>query len=95
MRLLLVTILVATTAWLALLAHASPPDPTWESGVYDGADYDDVILLATALTGPHEPPPLPFIASIPRLVGVLFHPDATGPATPVLPAFRTRAPPLA
>ncbi len=92
MRLLLVTILAATVAWLAPLAHASPPDPTWEGGVYDGADYDDVILLATSLTGPHELPPLPLVASVPRLIGIVSHPDATGPAAPVLPAPQSRSP---
>src|SRR5438309_4354819 len=25
------------------LAHASPIDPTWVAGIYDAADYDDVI----------------------------------------------------
>ena len=34
--------------WLvgvATLADASPPDPLWLSGVYDGADADDAIAL--------------------------------------------------
>ncbi len=81
MRLLLV-ILAATVAWLAPLAHASPPDPTWEGGVYDGADYDDVILLATSLTGPHELPPLPLVASVPRLIDPQ-HDRMTSRADPV------------
>jgi hypothetical protein len=32
---------------LPLLAQASPPDPTWLPGIYDDADYDDVIGLLT------------------------------------------------
>jgi hypothetical protein len=28
-------------------AHASPPDPTWIAGIYDAADYDDVVGLLT------------------------------------------------
>ena len=41
--------------WLALLvivpvtlAHASPPDQTWLAGVYDEADFDDVVGLLTS-----------------------------------------------
>jgi len=30
------------------LAHASPPDPTWVPGVYDQADFDDVVDLLTS-----------------------------------------------
>ena len=31
------------------LAHASPPDPVWIAGIYDGGDLDDLILAATSL----------------------------------------------
>jgi hypothetical protein len=31
-------------AGIAPLAHASPPDPTWIAGLYDDADFDDVVL---------------------------------------------------
>jgi hypothetical protein len=40
----LVMILGGTTA---LLAYASPSDPTWIAGIYDNADYDDVFALVT------------------------------------------------
>jgi hypothetical protein len=30
------------------LAHASPPDQTWLAGVYDQADFDDVVCLLTS-----------------------------------------------
>jgi hypothetical protein len=36
---------------LVPLAHASPPDPTWIPGLYDDADYDDVVGLVTDGTG--------------------------------------------
>jgi hypothetical protein len=29
------------------LAYASPPDETWVAGIYDAADYDDVVSLLT------------------------------------------------
>ena len=44
--LLLGLVLLALTP----LAHASPPDQTWLGGLYDDADYDDVVVLVTAGT---------------------------------------------
>jgi len=35
---------------LAAFAHASPPDETWQPGVYDDADFDDVIDLIVSLS---------------------------------------------
>ncbi len=36
---------------LAVLAHASPPDPDWLGGLWDNGDYDDIILLVTSGVG--------------------------------------------
>jgi len=36
---------------LSLLAYASPPDPSWVRGVYDHADFDDVVCLIIANAG--------------------------------------------
>ena len=33
---------------LVAFAHASPPDETWLSGIYDDADFDDVVTLVTS-----------------------------------------------
>ncbi|SRR5712691_3784485 len=33
---------------LTALAYATPPDQTWMGGLYDNADHDDVVLLATS-----------------------------------------------
>jgi len=41
---LLVLLMVAPIT----LAHASPPDQTWLAGVYDQADFDDVVCLLTS-----------------------------------------------
>src|SRR5262245_60421102 len=40
---------------LAPLANASPPDPSWIRGLYDGADYDDVVILITSVAGTSAP----------------------------------------
>jgi hypothetical protein len=39
---------------LAPIAWASPPDPTWIAGMYDNADFDDVVtyLTSTAVAVP-------------------------------------------
>ncbi len=41
---LLGLVLVALMSSLTPLAHASPPDQHWLGGLYDNADYDDVVL---------------------------------------------------
>ena len=45
-------LLVATS--LVPLAYASPPDPLWVPGIYDAADYDDVVWLLTDTTFARE-----------------------------------------
>ena len=77
------------------LAHASPPDQTWIPGVYDQADFDDVIgFLTSALeaTDPTvAPEPGPRLALEPKLCVAAVACPASAPAySPPL-----RAPPLA
>ena len=50
-RITLVLLLGLALLTLAALAHASPPDQTWLPGIYDDADFDDVIGLITSLSG--------------------------------------------
>jgi len=33
---------------LTPMAYASPPDPSWIHGMYDGGDFDDVVVLVTS-----------------------------------------------
>ena len=86
-------LIVAVVCALAPLAYASPPDPTYLSGVWDDADYDDVVILVTSSVGSidtHKPFELTG-----SLVGVLLIlPAEDGlprAASPFLPA--SRAPP--
>ena len=37
--------IVVTVAILPAIAFASPPDPSWIAGIYDGADGDDIVSL--------------------------------------------------
>jgi len=68
LRALLAGLILIAPAVLPALAYASPPDPSWILGIYDDADHDDVVVLATSGTGQpaHRPaadpqtiPPLP------------------------------------
>ncbi|HKW96050.1 MAG TPA: hypothetical protein VJX92_29450 [Methylomirabilota bacterium] len=47
----LLFLLLACLVSLTPLAQASPPDPTWIPGIYDNADYDDVVSLVTNSEG--------------------------------------------
>ena len=44
----LLLVLIALLSILPALAEASPPDQSWIAGVYDDADYDDVIQILTS-----------------------------------------------
>jgi hypothetical protein len=51
----LILLISAVLASIPTLAHASPPDPTWIPGIYDDADFDDVVGLVTSATALVEP----------------------------------------
>jgi len=48
-------VLLSSLLLLATLAYASPPDPSWISGLYDDADFDSIIGLITSDAGVVEP----------------------------------------
>lgn len=57
-RVTLIPLLGLVLPALATLAHASPPDETSLPGIYDDADFDDVITLITSSSGtPPDAPP--------------------------------------
>ena len=84
---------VALVVVLRPLAHASPADPTWIGGFYDGADFDDVVYLVVTGSGVgaagvaiHRPAP--------RTPDTIASP-ASGPIPSVQASSPlTRAPPL-
>jgi hypothetical protein len=93
-RILLVALLLVAPATLPAVAHASPPDPTWIHGIYDGADLDDVVTLATSGSG-DVPVVSTDLPAIRPPAGTL--PQNPAPARPVpwASAARPRAPPPA
>ena len=60
-RVTLIPLLGLVLPALATLAHASPPDETWLPGIYDDADFDDVITLITSSSAA-QPDALPCLA---------------------------------
>jgi hypothetical protein len=93
LRRALALFLLAGLIGLLPFAHASPPDPIWIPGVYDGADYDDVIVLVTEAGAIVEPAPV-VLESASRVVGLLPPPSAPAPSRASVFAVHPRSPPL-
>jgi hypothetical protein len=87
-----VLVLLVCCGILPPLADSSPPDPTWFPGIYDNADYDDVIGLLTDTAAVRE---LQLIGTGPAYLG--FWPVLSDSASVVpdalLLGFRLRSPP--
>ncbi len=93
-RLPVTALLVLVLATLGPLASASPPDPGWIGGFYDGADGDDAILAVTGM----DSPPLTPVVDVESHAVSLGHvaPMATQAERPfALAAPAVRAPPSA
>jgi len=75
---------------LPAIAFASPPDPSWIAGFYDGADGDDIVSLvyetsAANQTIPSHLGPLPYLMEVCRDSVVRYVPDrhfTRGPRSP-------------
>jgi hypothetical protein len=80
-------------AALSPLAYASPPDPIWQTGIFDDDDADNVIDFissATALVEPfvyHSAPPTPIC------VGLGASVQESLPLSPASSSPPVRAPP--
>lgn len=71
---------------LVALAHASPPDETWLPGMYDDADFDDVIALITSLGGAPPDSPAAVLRHAPLASAIVIPPEQGGlPARPRRP----------
>lgn len=85
-------ILAAQTLHPAL-AHASPPDPSWIPGIYDDADYDDVVLLVSSEAGSVAPTALDELRPHLPVVGRLAYSGERAAPAPLASASQSRAPP--
>jgi hypothetical protein len=92
-RVALALLLLLAVGGLTPLAYASPPDPSWIRGIYDDADYDDVVNLITSAAAATAPVLLVDLQQIPSIVGpapqVTEDPVQTLPFSPL----QSRAPP--
>jgi hypothetical protein len=92
LRLLITLALLSTHVLLSALVFASPPDPLAETGIFDDADGDDVVLQVMAMTAVVPPPP-PDGGPIHAVVWLVPSQDhVSSPAVP-LHACQIRAPP--
>jgi hypothetical protein len=82
-----------TLAALPALAHASPPDPSWIPGLYDDADYDDVVRMVTSGTGDVPACPPTDLRPMHALVTGLAPSSERAPVGLGASAARPRAPP--
>src|SRR5262245_47080977 len=70
----LVALILLTSALLPALASAIPPDPSWIDGIFDNADFDDVVVLA--LSGAAQ-----LVSALPLRAALLAAPGTVPPVT--------------
>lgn len=90
-----IALVMVAQAALPALAFASPADPSWISGIYDDADYDDLVALATAETGSGVPVVPTVLRPRPLLWGHLLDGAGTVALVRSVSAPGPRAPPAA
>jgi len=87
--------LVAVVLALAPAAHASPPDQSWIPGLYDNADFDDVVLLITSNFGAIQPSIVWSSRPVAPAVGLITPMDTEPRPLSPLSSVLGRAPPFA
>src|SRR5438309_7500053 len=87
--------LVAAVLALAPAAHATPPDQSWIPGLYDNADFDDVVLLITSNLGAPHPTVVWALRPMDSAVGLVSAPDTAPRVFSPPSSGPSRAPPVA
>jgi hypothetical protein len=90
-----VTLLLVALSGLAPLALASPPDPIWIGGVFDGGDSDDVVVAATSAEGATDGAALPSGKAVLLVAGSVLPAVSDSSTNSTAPVFQGRAPPSA
>ena len=93
LRALVVGLALTLTSALPALAQASPPDPSWIPGIYDDADFDDVVTQVVSGTGSVTPGLVDVLRFVPRPAESLGQPVETAPDSLATDAGPERAPP--
>jgi uncharacterized caspase-like protein len=91
----LLPILVVAISVIIPLAYASPPDPSWVEGIYDDADFDDVVVFLTSGAGVVEPFLQVDLRPVPPLVAYALQPEQEVVPTLFRSSLQPRAPPAA
>jgi len=94
-RTVLVSGVALGLALLAALAYASPPDPSWLSGIWNGADGDDVVALVLSAFKAIGAVAIAQAWHAPRRIGRVLLPSRDRLPAPVRTGIRSRAPPRA
>ncbi len=86
-------IVILLVVALRTMAYANPPDPDWIAGFWDGADYDDVVVLVTSVSAVAETAPPVHVGPAREVVAsVAADDDRACPVLAPLP-HQSRAPP--
>ena len=94
-RIGLIALVIIAQTTLSALAFASPPDPSWIPGVYDDADYDDVVTRVMSATGNVAPMAPAALRSGPPRIRCLLDFGETAALVGSASVLRPRAPPAA
>jgi len=92
-RVALALLLLLGLSGLTPLAYASPPDPSWVRGIYDDADYDDVVVLITSAAAVTAPVLVVEIRLLPPLAGLPSQRTEGSVSTRPFSPLQSRAPP--
>jgi len=95
LRSVLLLVLLGAQVALTPTAHATPLDASWQGGIYDDGDFDDVVWLITSGAAVVEPFPLDDARRVPCAVTLLFQPDEGSAPGSAPSSVRVRAPPTA
>jgi hypothetical protein len=92
-RACLIVLISAILASIPTLAHASPPDPTWIPGIYDDADFDDVVGLVTSAKALVEPMDAAALYLVSPATSLEVSPRESAPKRLSTATLHARAPP--
>ena len=94
-RRILSLVLVLAALALTPAAYASPPDPSWIAGLYDNADFDDVILFIVSGLGAVQPSLVWSPRMVALVVGLVSPAGTPVQSLPRVASGPSRAPPFA
>ena len=92
-RVWLAVLLLGVLLTLPPIAHASPTDPVWISGLYDDNDYDDVILFITGAVSAVDSGVVDLVGPVVVCLGLITPSRPQSVSSRPLESLSTRAPP--